>query len=108
MVNPILAAVGNLQFEVVTHRLKAEYGVDSELEPLSFTAARWSEATWEDIDKANEDGKIFGTMICKDRYERPVLLFRNAWKIASVTEENKNLQLVPWAMAPEFDGTKKK
>ena len=101
--NPILAAVGNLQFEVVTHRLQAEYGVESELEPLSFTAARWSEATWEDVDKANEDGKIFGTMICKDRYGRPVLLFRNSWKIESVTEENKDLKLVPWAMAPEYD-----
>jgi peptide chain release factor 3 len=37
----ILGAVGQLQFEVVAHRLKAEYGVDATTRPLSFYAARW-------------------------------------------------------------------
>ena len=32
--SPILAAVGQLQFEVVEYRLQAEYGVESRLEPL--------------------------------------------------------------------------
>ena len=31
---PLLAAVGQLQFEVVEYRLKNEYGVDSRMEPL--------------------------------------------------------------------------
>ena len=37
--DPILAAVGQLQLEVVTHRLKSEYGVDANLEamPVSYT-----------------------------------------------------------------------
>lgn len=33
---PILAAVGQLQFEVVEYRLKAEYGVESRLEVRSY------------------------------------------------------------------------
>ncbi|MGD2139217.1 MAG: peptide chain release factor 3 [Burkholderiales bacterium] len=37
----ILGAVGLLQFEVVAHRLKAEYGVDATTRSLSFYAARW-------------------------------------------------------------------
>jgi len=37
----ILGAVGVLQFEVVAHRLKAEYGVDATTRPLSFFGARW-------------------------------------------------------------------
>ncbi|MGH8679636.1 MAG: peptide chain release factor 3 [Burkholderiales bacterium] len=37
----ILGAVGLLQFEVVAHRLKSEYGVDATTRPLSFYAARW-------------------------------------------------------------------
>ncbi len=37
----ILGAIGQLQFEVVAHRLKAEYGVDAATRPLSFYAARW-------------------------------------------------------------------
>ena len=30
-----------LQFEVVAHRLKAEYGVEATTRPLSFYGARW-------------------------------------------------------------------
>jgi peptide chain release factor 3 len=37
----ILGAVGLLQFEVVAHRLKAEYGVDASTRSLSFYGARW-------------------------------------------------------------------
>ena len=37
----ILGAVGMLQFEVVAHRLKAEYGVDASTRPLGFYGARW-------------------------------------------------------------------
>jgi peptide chain release factor 3 len=37
----LLGAVGQLQFEVVQHRLKAEYGVDIRLMPCRFVGARW-------------------------------------------------------------------
>jgi peptide chain release factor 3 len=40
---PILAVVGQLQFSVVQARLDLEYSVPTELEPLSFTIARWIE-----------------------------------------------------------------
>ena len=33
---PILAAVGQLQFDVVQYRLKAEYGVTTRLQPLDY------------------------------------------------------------------------
>lgn len=70
---------------------------------MSFTAARWSAAGWEEVDKADAEGKIFGTMQCKDRWGRPVLLFRNEWKMTSVTEDAPALELVSWMMAPEAD-----
>ncbi|MEM9505397.1 MAG: peptide chain release factor 3, partial [Cyanobacteria bacterium P01_E01_bin.43] len=38
--DPILAAVGQLQFEVVQFRLKNEYNVDTRLEPLPYSVAR--------------------------------------------------------------------
>jgi hypothetical protein len=38
--DPILAAVGQLQFEVVQYRMKDEYGVDTTMEPLPFAIAR--------------------------------------------------------------------
>jgi len=99
----ILAAVGQLQFEVVQARLKGEYGVESVMEPIGFTLARWADNGWDAVDKADADGKLFGTMIVQDRWKRPVLLFRNDWKAAAVTEEEDYLDLKPWSKPPSFD-----
>jgi peptide chain release factor 3 len=99
----MLAAVGQLQFEVVQARLKAEYSVESIMEPLSYTLARWADGGWDSVDKADRDGKLFGIMIVQDRWGRPVLLFRNDWKAASVVEEEKYLELKPWSSPPDFE-----
>lgn len=99
----ILAAVGQLQFEVVQARLKSEYGVDSDLEPIGYNLARWADGGWDAVDKADKDGKLFGIMIVQDRWGRPVLLFRNDWKAASVAEEEKYLLLQPWSKPPMFE-----
>ena len=37
----LLGAVGQLQFEVVAHRLKTEYGVEARLMPSRYNTARW-------------------------------------------------------------------
>ena len=37
----LLGAVGQLQFEVVQHRLKTEYDCDVRLENCQYTSARW-------------------------------------------------------------------
>jgi len=39
----ILGAVGVLQFDVVAYRLKDEYGVDANFEPVTVATARWIE-----------------------------------------------------------------
>ncbi|MFN9772846.1 MAG: EF-Tu/IF-2/RF-3 family GTPase, partial [Burkholderiales bacterium] len=38
---PLLGAVGQLQFEVVEHRLKTEYGVEATFERAGIDSARW-------------------------------------------------------------------
>lgn len=98
--SPILAAVGQLQFEVVEYRLKAEYSVDSKWEPLGFTMARWCDGGWDAVDKAEADGKLFGVHLAKDRWDRPVLLFRNPWKVSQLAQDAPNLLMVPWATPP--------
>ncbi len=40
----ILGAVGVLQFEVVAQRLKDEYGVECQFEPINVNTARWVES----------------------------------------------------------------
>jgi peptide chain release factor 3 len=99
----MLAAVGQLQFEVVQARLQNEYKVESLMEPLGYTLARWADGGWDAVDKADKDGKLFGIMIVQDRWQRPVLLFRNDWKAASLAEEEKDLQLKPWSQPPDFE-----
>ena len=39
--NMLLGAIGQLQFEVVQHRLKGEYGVECRLMSSSYVGARW-------------------------------------------------------------------
>ena len=39
--NMLLGAIGQLQFEVVQHRLKGEYDADVRLESSQYTGARW-------------------------------------------------------------------
>lgn len=99
----MLAAVGQLQFEVVQARLENEYGVESILEPLGYSLARWADGGWDAVDKADADGKLFGIMVVQDRWGRPVLLFRNDWKAAALANEEEYLELLPWSRPPSFD-----
>jgi len=99
----LLAAVGQLQFEVVQARLENEYSVESIMEPLGYSLARWVDGGWDAVDKADDDGKLFGIMIVQDRWKRPVLLFRNDWKAAALSEQEKYLELKPWSEPPTFE-----
>jgi len=47
----ILGAVGVLQFDVVAHRLKYEYGVDCQFEAINVATARWVSGPDKDIEK---------------------------------------------------------
>ena len=38
---PIVGVVGALQFDVIASRLRTEYGVEVQIEPAAYTAARW-------------------------------------------------------------------
>jgi peptide chain release factor 3 len=99
----LLAAVGQLQFEVVQARLKSEYNVEAIMEPLSYSLARWVDGGWDVVDKADKEGKLFGIMIVQDRWKRPVLLFRNDWKASSLAEEANYLLLKPWSSPPVLE-----
>ena len=88
--DPILAAVGQLQFEVVQFRMQNEYGVETRLEPLPYSLARWVAGGWEALKKV---GRIFNTITVKDNWGRPVLLFRNQWNLQQVIEDCPELKL---------------
>jgi peptide subunit release factor RF-3 len=58
----ILGAVGILQFDVVAHRLKYEYGVDCQFEAINIATARWITGNDKDIEqlkaKAGNDAPL--------------------------------------------------
>ena len=97
--DPILAAVGQLQFEVVQFRMQNEYGVESTLELLPFTVARWVDGGWEALQKV---GRLFNTVTVKDGWGRPVLLFRNEWNCQQVEGDHPQLKLN--SIAPVVSG----
>jgi len=47
----ILGAVGILQFDVVAHRLKYEYGVDCKFESINVATARWVNGSDKDLEQ---------------------------------------------------------
>ena len=88
--DPILAAVGQLQLEVVQYRMENEYGVESRLETLPYSVARWVAGGWQALEKV---GRLFNTMVVKDVWERPVLLFKNQWNLEQVVSDYPELKL---------------
>ncbi|EKQ69701.1 bacterial peptide chain release factor 3 (bRF-3) [Leptolyngbyaceae cyanobacterium JSC-12] len=97
--DPILAAVGQLQFEVVQFRMQSEYGVETLLEPLPYSVARWVVGGWDALQKV---GRLFNTITVKDSYDRPVLLFKNEWNLNQIQSDHPELELN--AIAPVVSG----
>jgi len=91
---PILAAVGQLQYDVVRYRLEAEYNVATVIEPLTFQIARWVSGDAAEIALLG-DGR--GRLRAEDRDGRPVLLFSSEWDLRYAEENSTN---VTFAVTP--------
>ncbi len=87
----IVGAVGELQFEVLTYRLKNEYNVEVKLDILPYEYIRWIK-NYESI-KLNEIQGTSDMKIVSDMKDKPLLLFAHDWSIRMVLDRNKNLEL---------------
>lgn len=70
--DPVVGVVGSLQFEVLEHRLKTEYGATVKLDILSYEIARWL--------KGERFGRVSvsdGVKVLEDRDGLPIALFRD-------------------------------
>src|SRR5690606_6706865 len=81
----LLGAVGVLQFEVVTHRLKHEYGVEARIAPAKYQLARW--VTAENPRELQRFIAANTHRIAYDAVDAPTFLASFAAEI-SVAEEN--------------------
>ncbi|TCP29308.1 peptide chain release factor 3 [Scopulibacillus darangshiensis] len=69
----ILGVVGKLQFDVFIYRMKAEYGVDLDMQPMPHQIAKWI-PNKEDAEKLQ---KSSNNLIVTDHQERQVIIFEN-------------------------------
>jgi peptide chain release factor 3 len=88
--SPIVGAVGLLQFDVLLHRLHAEYGVAARIERLNYVAARWIEGTPAGIEKLLQG---HGRTRVYDTSGRPLLLFDNEWSLRMAIEKAGDVKL---------------
>jgi peptide chain release factor 3 len=86
---PIVGVVGALQFDVITSRLRSEYGVAVEIEPAPFAVARWI------ADPAQPLPLLTGQITrATDRQERGVLLFGSEWERQYFERQNPTFELL--------------
>ncbi|WP_025041651.1 peptide chain release factor 3 [Nitrosospira briensis] len=86
----LLGAVGTLQFEVVAHRLKHEYGVDARLAPAKYQLARWVTA-----DDSRELKRFIDTnahRIAYDVVDAPTFLASYGAELSVAEESWKYIQ----------------
>lgn len=85
--DPIIGVVGELQFEVLVHRMMDEYNLEVRLNRLPFTVARWPK---------DENGKSVDVLkgnftIYRDLIEQPVILLNQEWDLNWAKKENPSI-----------------
>jgi peptide chain release factor 3 len=89
--DPILGAVGVLQFEVIEHRLLSEYRVKIGFHRLPYRYARWVEGEALDLARFELPGRVTCVL---DVESRPLVLFENEWLLRRCVEENPKVKFI--------------
>lgn len=84
----LLGAVGQLQFEVVAHRLEHEYGVKARVMPARYNVARW--VTCDETDGGERELKRFidgnSHRVAHDAVDAPCVLLEYAGELRAMQE----------------------
>ena len=84
----IVGAVGELQFEVLVHRLNDEYNLEVKLNRLSFGVARWPRNS-EGVAVTELKGNF---TLYRDMIDQPVLLLNQEWDLNWAQKENPDVE----------------
>lgn len=79
----LLGTVGALQFDVVKHRMMAEYKVEITLSPVPYHTARWLPADDAVVAKLS---KSYSTAVTHDLDGNPIVLFDSAYAVNQAVE----------------------
>jgi peptide chain release factor 3 len=85
---PIVGAVGELQFDVMLHRLEHEYGAVGRLERISARYPRWVTGPKDEIERIARDR---GRMLLFDAKGNPLILFEDSWGLRWALEREKGV-----------------
>ena len=88
--DPVLAAVGVLQFDVLLFRLENEYNVNCQLENLPFRHARWTNAGEEQISTAKDKTDVTAV---KDLQGNTLFLFKSDFALNYFTANCPDIAL---------------
>jgi len=88
--DPILGAVGRLQFDVIQHRLRTEYGVGVRFDTMPSQHARWVEGSFD----PSELERLGGVLCLYDVERRPLLLFKNEFWLRHTQEHHAHLRFI--------------
>jgi peptide chain release factor 3 len=81
---PILAVVGQLQFDVVQARLEMEYNVPTGLERLPHSLVRWVEGSEQAIDNLPAQAEA---ILARDSQDRRVIIFATPFLLKYYSEK---------------------
>jgi peptide chain release factor 3 len=82
---PILAVVGELQFDVLRSRLETEYDVETTINVLPYKIARWVDRDIDEVAKMTLPSK---SRLAVDTDGKPVVLFTSTWELEYAEKEN--------------------
>lgn len=88
---PIIAAVGQLQFDVLRYRMQDEFNVAVEFDALPYQVGVWVEGDLSTF-KAG-----YSSLLVADGDGRPMVLLENPWYKDYVARENPDHQLLDFA-----------
>lgn len=86
---PMLAAVGELQFDVVRFRLESEYDTATEIAWLPFKLARW---VGDDPDQLRLLQLPYSAKLARDQHGHHAVLFQSKWDAEYAERENPAVQ----------------
>ncbi|KAA5546171.1 peptide chain release factor 3 [Roseiconus nitratireducens] len=96
----ILAAVGELQFDVVKFRLESEYNTSTNIQWRPYKMARWFNLSEE------EKGQLklpFSSKIVRDQFGHDAVLLQSEWHAQTIQRDNPGIEFHAIRVSP-FEG----
>src|SRR3954464_11326814 len=88
---PIVAVVGELQFDVLQSRLSSEYNTETIVERLSYKLARWVNRPIDEVAKMSLPSR---TRLTTDTHGHAVVLFTSAWELDMAQKDNAGVEFL--------------